>query len=429
MSRKDTNNRMARRDFLKASAGIATAVSASGLLGGKSAEAQAPEKLRVGLIGCGGRGTGAARDVLTGTPDTELYAMGDLFQDRLDGSLARLQKDKNVADKVNVSEDRRFAGFDAYQKVMDTDVDYVLLTTPPGFRPLHFEAAINAGKHAFMEKPVAVCPAGVRKVMEVGKLAEQKGLGVMAGTQSRHSANFIDIIGRIREGQIGEVRAVACYYHTGGLWNHGREPEWSDAEWQMRNWYYFTWLSGDHLVEQHIHNLDRANWIIGSNPVKCMGVGGRQVRTGPEWGHIWDHFAIDYDYADGVKMFSTCRQWKGSPRRVQDYVMCAEGVSDGKSWIRGKEEYRYEGTQGLDAKQQEHRDLIDSVRAGKPLNVAQRIAESTLTAVMGRMSAYTGKEVTWEQALNSELNLMRDVTEFGDMAADEVAIPGETELI
>ncbi len=420
---------MARRDFLKASAGIATAVSASGLLGGKSAEAQAPEKLRVGLIGCGGRGTGAARDVVNGTPNVELYAMGDLFQDRLDGSLARLQKDKNVADKVNVSEDRRFAGFDAYQKVMDTDVDYVLLTTPPGFRPLHFEAAVNAGKHAFMEKPVAVCPAGVRKVMEVGKLAEQKGLGVMAGTQSWHSGNFIDIIGRIREGQIGEVRAVACYYHTGGLWNHGREPEWSDAEWQIRNWYYFTWLSGDHLVEQHIHNLDRANWIIGSNPVKCMGTGGRQVRTGPEWGHIWDHFAIDYDYADGVKMFSTCRQWKGSPRRVQDYVMCAEGVSDGKSWIRGKAEYRYEGEQELDSKQQEHRDLIDSVRAGKPLNVAQRIAESTLTAIMGRMSAYTGKEVTWEQALNSKLNLMRDVTEFGDMAVDEVAIPGETELI
>ncbi len=420
---------MARRDFLKASAGIATAVSASGLLGGKSAEAQAPEKLRVGLIGCGGRGTGAARDVLTGTPDTELYAMGDLFQDRLDGSLARLQKDKNVADKVNVSEDRRFAGFDAYQKVMDTDVDYVLLTTPPGFRPLHFEAAINAGKHAFMEKPVAVCPAGVRKVMEVGKLAEQKGLGVMAGTQSRHTNAFRDIIGRIRGGAIGEVRAVACYYHTGGLWNHDRQPEWSDTEWQIRNWLYFTWLSGDHLVEQHIHNLDRANWIIGSNPVKCMGVGGRQVRTDPAYGHIFDHFAIDYDYADGVKMFSTCRQWKGSPRRVSDYVMCSEGVSDGKSWIRGKVEYRYEGQQELDSKQQEHRDLIDSVRAGKPLNVAQRIAESTLIAIMGRMSAYTGKEVTWEQALNSKLNLMRDVTEFGDMEVDEVAIPGETELI
>jgi predicted dehydrogenase len=419
---------MPRREFLKASAGIATAVSAAGLVGGASA--QEAEKLRVALIGCGGRGTGAARDVVTCGDDIELYAMGDLFQDRLDGSLARLLKDEKTRDLVNVPAERQFVGFDAYQKVMALDeIDYVLMTTPPGFRPLHFEAAINAGKHAFMEKPVAVCPAGVRKVMEVGKMAEQKGLGVMAGTQSRHSANFIDIIGRIRDGQIGEVRAVACYYHTGGLWHKGREPEWTDAEWQLRNWYYFTWLSGDHLVEQHIHNLDRANWIIGSNPVKCMATGGRQVRTDPKWGHIWDHFAIGYDYADGVKMFSTCRQWEGSPRRVQDYVMCGEGTSDGSSWIRGETEYRHEGKQELTGQQQEHRDMIDSIRAGKPLNVAQRIAESTLTAIMGRMAAYTGKEVTWEQALNSELNLMRDPTEFGPMEVDPVAVPGETELI
>ncbi len=418
---------MPRREFLKASAGIATAVSAAGLVGGASA--QETETLRVGLIGCGGRGTGAARDVVTCGDNIELHAMGDLFQDRLDGSFERLQKAREMEGKLNVPEERRFAGFDAYEKVMETDVDYVLLTTPPGFRPLHFEAAVNAGKHTFMEKPVAVCPAGVRKVIEVGKLAEQKGLGVMAGTQSRHSANFIDIIGRIRDGQIGEVRAVACYYHTGGLWHKGREPEWTEAEWQLRNWYYFTWLSGDHLVEQHVHNLDRANWIIGSNPVKCMATGGRQVRTDPKWGHIWDHFAIDYDYADGVKMFSTCRQWDGSPRRVQDYVMCGEGTSDGSSWLRGKTEYRYEGTQELSSKQQEHRDLIDSVRAGKPLNVAQRIAESTLVAIMGRMAAYTGKEVTWEQALNSELNLMRDPTEFGPMEVDPIAVPGETELI
>ena len=429
MSPISADAKLPRREFLKTSAGIATAVSASGLLGSTSALAQAPQKLRVGLIGCGGRGSGAARDVLTGTPDTELYLMADLFQDRLDKSLGSLTQNQQLRDKVNVPEERRFVGFDAYQKAMETDVDYVLLTTPPGFRPQQFEAAVKAGKHVFMEKPVAVCPAGVRKVMEVGKLAEQKGLGVMAGTQSRHTDAYRDIIGRIHDGAIGTVVTMECYYNTGGLWNHGRQPEWSDVEWQIRNWLYFTWLSGDHIVEQHIHNLDRANWVMQAVPERCVGTGGRQARTDPAYGHIFDHFAIVYEYPDDRKMWSMCRQQEGCDGNRGDYVSGSEGASDPGSWIRGKTEYRYEGKQALPPTQQEHRDLIDSVRAGKPLNVAQRIAESTLTAIMGRMAAYTGKVVTWEQALNSELNLMRDVTEFGDMPVDEVAIPGKTKLV
>jgi len=419
---------MPRRDFLKTSARLTTAALASHLLGSSFTYPNGSDKLRVGLIGCGGRGTGAARDCVQAAPDVEIYALGDLFPDRLNGCRQRLQK--ALGDRFKVSEDRCFVGFDAYRQVINSGVDLVILATPPGFRPLHFKAAVEAGKHVFMEKPIAVCPTGVRMVMEAGKLAAQKGLGVVAGTQRRHKKSYLETIKRIHEGAIGKIVAAQCYWNQGGLGVRKRRPEWSDVEWQIRNWLYFTWLSGDHLVEQHIHNLDVINWVLGTHPVKCMGMGGRQARTAPEYGHIYDHFAIEYEYPEGVKVLSMCRQIDGCANRVSEYVMGTEGTADPGRWIRGKVSYRFAG-RGTNPYVQEHADLINSIRAGEPLNETQNVAESTLTAIMGRMSAYTGKEVTWEQALNSKLNLVErcENPKFGPMPVDPVAIPGKTPLI
>jgi predicted dehydrogenase len=281
---------LSRRQFLK-SAG-ATVITASAL-GWNYAWAQGSDRIRVGLIGCGGRGTGAARDAASAAEGVEIWALGDLFQDRLDNCRKSLA---NLGDKMKVTDSRCFVGFDAYKRVIDSGVDYVLLATPPGFRPIHFQAAVEAGKHVFMEKPVAVCPEGVRMVIETARRAEQKKLGVVAGTQYRHHPGYIETIKRIHGGSIGKVVAAYAYYLTGALWKWDRQPSMSDIEWQIRNWLYFTWLSGDHIVEQFVHNIDVMNWVMGSPPERCIGTGGRQVRTDPAYGHIYDHFAIEYVY-------------------------------------------------------------------------------------------------------------------------------------
>jgi predicted dehydrogenase len=425
MTSDDKGRTMPRREFLKTSATVTTAAVAGSLLGTGFAGAQAAERLRVGLIGCGGRGTGAADNCVKSSPDVEIYALGDVFQDRLNGCRDNLQK--QIGDKLNVTDDRCFVGFDAYQKVLNSGVNMVILATPPAFRPTHFRAAVDAGKHVFMEKPVAVCPTGVRMIMEAGKTATEKKLGVVAGTQRRHQAGYVQTIQRIHDGALGKVQAVQCYWNQGGLWMNARQPNWSDVEWQLRNWLYFTWLSGDHICEQHVHNLDVTNWVLQAHPVKCVGLGGRQARTDPAYGQIYDHFAIDFDYPDGVKVLSMCRQIDGCANRVGEYVIGTEGTSDPGGWIRGKTSFQAQG--GQNAYVQEHADLIKSIRDGQPLNEAQTVAESTLTAIMGRMSCYTGKEVTWEQALNSKLDLMHEDLAFGPMPVDPVAIPGKTELI
>ncbi|MFQ6133890.1 MAG: Gfo/Idh/MocA family protein [Armatimonadota bacterium] len=428
VSSEASDAKMPRRDFLKSSASITTAALAANALGTNFAYAQADDKLRVGLIGCGGRGTGAARDCVNAAPNVEIYALGDVFEDRLNSCRNALQQ--ALKNSCNVTEERCFTGFDNYQRVLETDVDMVILATPPGFRPQQFKASVEAGKHVFMEKPVAVCPAGVREVMAAGKVAEEKGLGVVAGTLYRHHTGYRETIKRLHEGAIGEILSAQAYYLTGGLWMNPRRPEWSDIEWQIRNWLYFTWLSGDHIVEQHIHNLDVINWVMGSPPVKCLSMGGRQARTDPAYGHIYDHFGTEYEYPGGVKVWSMCRQIGRCTARNTNHIIGSEGTSNPGGSIRGKVTYDAP-REGLGpAYVREHTDLINSIRAGEPLNESQQIAESTLTAVMARMSAYTGKEVSWEFALNeSQLNLMREVTEFGDMPVDPVAIPGKTELI
>jgi predicted dehydrogenase len=406
-----------RRDFLKTS--TAAAAVAAGLGRVPGAWAAGSDTIRVGLIGCGGRGTGAAGNVLASSPGVKLVAMGDAFADRLEGAKAELAKKPALAGMVDVPKERSFVGLDAYQKVLATDVDYVILATPPGFRPEHLKAAVAAGKHIFTEKPVAVDGPGIRAVLAAYEEAKAKNLGIAAGTQRRHGNGYRETIQRVHDGAIGEIVSARCYWNQGGLWNKPRQPEWSDLEWQMRNWLYFTWLSGDHIVEQHVHNLDVVNWATGAHPVSALGIGGRQVRTGPEYGHIFDHFTIDFEYPGGVHALSMCRQMPGCEGRVEEGLVGTLGACDTAQDTPN------------DAYVQEHTDLVASIRAGAPINELRTVAESTLTAIMARMSAYTGKAVTWEQALGSQQALVPPSAQlaWGPMPVPAVAEPGKTELV
>ncbi len=420
-----------RREFVQTSAAATLAAIAwpgvaHASRGGSSG------RLKVGVIGCGGRGSGAAEDILTASPDTEIHAIGDMFKDRTDGARAQFAKfEDGRAERAKVPDERVFHGFDAYQKVLASGVDIVILATAPGFRPIHFAAAIEAGKHVFMEKPVAVDPAGVRAVIEAAKKAKEKKLSVVCGTQRRHEACYLEAVKRIQDGAIGKVLGASVYWNQEGLWSHAHKPEWSDMEWQIRNWLYFTWLSGDHIVEQHVHNLDVAHWLMGETPKGCTGMGGRQVRTAPEYGHIFDHFAIEFQYADGRTVNSYCRQIVGCASRVDEVIRGTEGharLASGQAEIFGKNAWRWKGDQ-LNPYVQEHKDLIASVTGGKYLNEGERIAHSTMHAIMGRMSAYTGKNVTWEFAMNSKLDLTPPKFELGSLPQTEVAVPGKTALI
>jgi predicted dehydrogenase len=352
--------------------------------------------------------------------------MGDLFADRLNGSRNRLKQ--QLGDKYKVDDNHAFSGFDAFEKVIASDVDLVLFATPPAFRPQHIAAAVAAGKHVFAEKPVAVDPTGVRSVMASAKAIDEKGLNFVCGTQRRHQKNYLEVMKRIHGGALGEVLGGQCYWNMGTLWVHKRKEAYTDTEWQIRNWLYFTFLSGDHIVEQHVHNLDVMNWAVGQHPSKATGMGGRQVRTGEVHGNIFDHFAIDYEYASGARVQSYCRQTKNCANRVGEYIIGTEGNSNAGSWIRGETNYKAPGG-GKNPYVQEHTDLIHAIRTGKRINEAQRIAESTLTAIMGRMSAYTGKAVTWEKALNSKLDLVPQNMNFGELAVRNTSTPGRTKLV
>ncbi|MER3402856.1 MAG: oxidoreductase [Armatimonadota bacterium] len=418
---------ISRRDFLKLSAGAVIGGMATGLPLHAYVHAQGSDRLRVGLIGCGGRGSGAARDAVFADKGVEIYALGDIFPDRLEackGLLEPLGKEM-----FNVSNDRCFTGIDAYKGVIASGVDIVILATPPAFRPIHFQAAVEAGKHVFMEKPVAVCPAGVRLMFQMGEVATQKRLSVVAGTQRRHDFAYRETIRRLHAGAIGKIVAGYCYWNQGGLWHVERQPGWTDAEWQLRNWLYFTWLSGDHIVEQHVHNIDVINWVLQAHPIKAMGLGGRQVRTEPVYGHIYDHFTVEYEYPEGVRVISMCRQIDGCANRIGEWVVGTKGSADPSGTIFAESEWRYAGEK-RNPYLQEHVHLIQSIRKSEPLNETRAVTESTLSAIMGRMSAYTGKEVTWEQALNSKESYLERAQnfQFGPMAVDPVPQPGKTPL-
>jgi myo-inositol 2-dehydrogenase / D-chiro-inositol 1-dehydrogenase len=423
-----------RRTFVKAGAAAVVGVVASRI----PLHASPTATIRVGLIGCGGRGTGAARDCLSASEGVELVALGDLFPDRLESCRSNLAKEAAgkpaFAAKYKVTDSRCFTGFDAYQRVIDSGVDMVLLATPPAFRPAHLAAAVAAGKHVFTEKPVAVDAAGVRSVLASAEMARQKNLGLVAGTQRRHDAGYRAVIERVHGGAIGDVVSGQVFWNQGGLWMNARKPEWTDTEWQVRNWLYFTWLSGDHIVEQHIHNIDVANWVIGSHPVKAIGVGGRQSRTDPAYGHIFDHFAIDFEYPNGARVLSMCRQINGSADNVSEHFIGTRGRTNAATEIEGPQAWKYDAQTAANKPQfsnpyvQEHYDLVASIRAGAPLNEGRQVAESTLSAIMGREAAYTGQVIEWDALLNAKQDIVPPKVSFGVLKVPNVPMPGRTKL-
>ena len=416
-----------RRDFLKA-----TSAAAAGLSLLPNTHAAGLDTIKVGLIGCGGRGTGAVENLCEAVGEDKgvrISALGDVFVDNLNNARSSLSSNPKIAPHWDVVDDKVFAGFDAYQKVIDSGVDMVILATPPGFRPMMLEAAVKAGKNIFTEKPVGVDGPGIRRVMAAAKEAKEKGLAIVAGTQRRHQAGYIECMKRIHDGAIGDVTGGQVYWNQGSLWKRDRQASWSDMEWQLRNWLYFTWLSGDHIVEQHVHNIDVANWAVGSHPVRAVGMGGRQVRTEAAYGHIFDHFAIDFEYPNDVHIMSMARQIDGCEGNVSETIVGTKGqFRSGGYRMTGENKFRFREKE-VNPYVQEHIDMIASIRAGKPLNELQTVAESTLTAIMGRMSAYTGKAVTWEQALESKLETMPKELVFGPLPVPPVAMPGQTELI
>ncbi len=433
----ERSDNVSRREFMQRSAVVSVAVLAGQL--GTRAYAAGDEKIRVGLIGCGGRGTDSIRDCVTGSKAVELVAMGDLFKDRLKRSYSELANgDKErerppLGEPFKVPKEQTFAGFDAYEKVLACDIDMVIQATPPHFRPMHLKAAIEAGKHVFMEKPAGVDPVGIRKVIEAAKLAEQKGLAIVAGTQRRHQKHYVELMQRVRNGDIGEILAAQCYWCGGDMIGYWKWHEPSEAatqfEWQLRNWPWFVWTSGDHYVEQHVHNIDIINWALDAHPVKALGMGGRQVR---KEGNIWDHFAVEYEYENGVRLSSMARQINGCSDRVSEHLVGMKGTcyTDGSSGkIEGQNAYEYNGP-NPNPYVMEHIDLVNSILEGRPLNEGVRVAESTLAAIMGRMSAYTGRELSWKWVMEaSKLDLSPESYDVKERPIPPVAMPGQTLLI
>lgn len=423
-----------RRDVLKM-AGVAfagTALPTITILNPNKAFAGVnADTLKVGLIGCGGRGSGAANQALKADSNVVLHAVGDIFADKMEASLTGLRKVHGS--KVTVDEGRKFIGFDAYQKVLDSGVDVVILTTPPHFRPDHLMAAVKAGKHVFCEKPVAVDAQGVRKVLEAAKIAKQKKLSLMSGFCWRYHEPKRAIFGRILDGAVGDISAVYNTYDTGTLWSFPRQPQWTDAEFALRNWTYYTWLSGDHIVEQAVHSIDMMSWAFGGKlPISVTATGGRQVRTDALYGNVFDHFAATYEYANGAKGFHHSRQQANCENsylvetlgtKGRAMANCARNVHE----IYGQNPWKYSGAQN-DMYQTEHNELFASIRKGTVLNDGQYMAESTLLGIMARMAAYTGKRVTWDEAMNSTEKLGPEGPYSFDMKLPiiEVAKPGIT---
>jgi predicted dehydrogenase len=384
-------------------------------------------KLKAGLIGCGGRGTGAVGQFLQGNDEVEVTALADVFEDKLLKCLDTLRQEPRfaaIASKVNVPAETRFVGFDAYQKMVASDVDIVLLCTPPGYRPMHFEAAVNAGKHVFAEKPVGTDATGVRRFMAAALKATDKNLTVVSGAQNRSNRTIRETRAKVEAGEIGDIAAAYVGYIAGPVMHaKGRDAKWGDMEWQHRNWYSFLWLCGDQIVEQHFHNIDLINWFVGMHPVKVVASGGAAWRPREElYGNIYDHLRSEFTYPNGLKLISECRQYpKGCYRRVYEQIVGTKGQTNCRDM----------GEKGLDPQIQEHVDLVNSVRGTGPyINHGQAVAESTLTCIMAREAAYSGLEITWDMIMNSKQDLMPQA--FGNdlkMTAPPLPVPGDYKFI
>jgi predicted dehydrogenase len=428
-----------RRKFISDAAIAAAAISSIGIVSAckekkkeKLSEllTNAPDGkvLKAGLIGCGGRGTGAAVNFLDAGPNLQITAIGDVFRDKLDQCRENLKKQRNV----EIAEENCFTGFDSFQKVIDSGVDLVLLTTPPHFRPQHIEAAVNAGKHIFLEKPCAVDPVGARSVLVSVEKAKQKGLCMVSGTIYRVSKDYMETRRRVMNGEIGEIVSAHVIRNGGSLWVHPRKPEWTDMEYMLRNWGNFCWLSGDHIVEQFIHQVDVMNWYLGRNPVRAIGWGGRQRRI---TGDQYDFFSIEYLYENGMHTHCAARQISGCSNLTKVLIVGTEGFAEAKGTIynlKGEEIWKYpipeEGSEDqtwkvTDPFVQEHINLVTGIRTGNTVNDAEAQVNSTLVTIMGRMSAYTGKDVTWEEVMNSDMYLGPKTYEFGPVPGIPETIP------
>jgi predicted dehydrogenase len=444
-----TKDSTSRRDFIKKSSML---VAGGAVVGGnlniaRAAHAFGSDTIKIGLVGCGGRGTGAAVQALNSMKKTDidpngevkLVAMGDAFADRLQTCYRTVKgQHGNYAD---VPKDRQFVGFDAYKHVIDSDIDLVILATSPGFRPLHFEYAVKAGKNVFMEKPVATDPAGVRRVLAANEEAKKKNLAVAVGLQRHHEKRYLQTIEKIWDGAIGELVMTRVYWNGGGVWVRGRQDGQTELEYQMRNWYYFNWLCGDHINEQHIHNLDVSNWLVQGYPVECNGMGGREVRNGIDHGQIFDHHFCEYTYENGVKMISQCRHIKNCWNNVSEHAHGTKGYADlsGKIYNASGEKIWDFSKAGGGGHQEEHYDLFAALRRGEVPNEGEYGAKSTMTAILGRMSTYSGKVIKWDDAINvqdglADFDSLQSMDDKAPVVPDSegrypTPVPGKTKVV
>jgi predicted dehydrogenase len=426
----DENAGTSRRGFLKTSTGLAVGTLASTLAVPRAVHAGVSEKLRIGLIGCGGRGTGAAQNALDASPENVLVAVGDTFADFAKTAVDKLRRVENVKDRVQVSDDHVFTGFDAYKQVIDSGVDVVLLATPPHFRPQHLAYAVEKGKHTFVEKPVAVDAPGVRSIIETCNKAKDKNLSVVSGLCWRYHPLVQETVRRVVEDNaIGDIVAIQSCYNAGTLWHRGDKPEWSRMEYQIRNWLYFHWLSGDHICEQAVHSLDKTAWLQGDiQPKQAVGMGGRQQRTQTEFGDIYDHHTVFYEYPNGIRVYFTCRQQADCSTMVDEVVQGSKGRAHILDFrIEGKYVWHGKKDPKIDMYVLEHQALYNSIRDGAPINNGHYMANSSMIGIMGRMCTYSGQQLTWEQCFNSQDRLgPREYAWTDDVPPTIVAIPGRT---
>ncbi|MDI9870254.1 Gfo/Idh/MocA family protein [Flectobacillus roseus] len=433
-----------RRDFVKSTSLITGSLIAAPFLSEASMfNSLVDDTIKVALIGCGGRGTGAAIQALSTKQNVKLVAMADAFQDRLDNCYKEITGDdfENLKSKIDVPADRRFVGFDAYLKAIPL-ADVVILTTPPGFRPLHFEAAVNAGKHIFMEKPVATDPAGVQRVLAAAEKAKAKKLNVVVGLQRHYQTSYRELMKRLQDGMVGDIVSASAWWNNDGVWVNPRKAGQTEMEYQMRNWYYFNWLCGDHITEQHIHNIDVINWAKNSYPVKARGTGGREVRKGKDYGEIFDHHIVEFEYADGTILNSQCRHIKGTWAKVDELVVGTKGkimfdaghITD----YKGNTLFKHNGSKDPNPYQVEHDELFEAIAKGQyKFADAENGAKSTMTSILGRMATYSGQVITWDKAINSGLDLAPKTFAWdADMPLKPdanglypVAVPGKTKFV
>ncbi len=408
-----------RREFIRKSGLAASSLLAMPIVSeAKFFNSSADDTIKIALVGCGGRGTGAAMQALLTKQNVKLVAMADVFRDRIDECYKNLMADDlsdwtgstgNVKDRVAVKEENKFVGFDGFKKAIAL-ADVVILTTPPGFRPLHFEEVVKQGKHSFIEKPLATDPAGIKKVLEAAEVAKQKKLNVVVGLQRHYQNSYRALYGKLKEGMIGDIVSAQAWWNNEGVWVNLRKPGMTEMEYQLRNWYYFNWICGDHIVEQHIHNMDVVNWFKGSFPVKAQGMGGREVRKGKEYGEIFDHHYVEYQYADGSILNSQCRHIKGTMSKVDEQIMGTKGtiycgamnITDHK----GNVMYQFDRNKENNPYQTEHDELFEAVAKGEyKFADAEHGAKSTMTAILGRMATYSGQVVEFEKSLNAGMSL------------------------